>query len=80
VLETHSEYLIRKLQLLVARKKANTDDISITYISDPNPKKRGENEPQIKHIKIKKNGGLSGRFGTGFFDEAILLSTELLKK
>ena len=79
VLETHSEYLIRKLQLQVARKKANADDISITYISDPNPKKRGEHEPQIKHIKIKENGGLTAKFGTGFFDAAITLSTELFK-
>lgn len=79
VLETHSEYLIRKLQTIVASKKASPNDVSIYYMSNPDSNKRSANEPQIKHIKIKENGGLTARFGTGFFDEATLLSTELFK-
>jgi predicted ATPase len=79
VLETHSEYLIRKLQTLVAKEGVSSDDITIYYLSSPDPQHRAENEPQIKRIKIKENGGLTAKFGTGFFDAAITLSTELFK-
>lgn len=80
VLETHSEYIVRKLQSLVASKKISSDDVALYYLSNPDAKKRAEGEPQIKRIKIKETGGLDGRFGTGFLDEATILSTELFKK
>jgi hypothetical protein len=80
VLETHSEYLIRKLQTIVATKNVSADDISIYYMANPDAKKRAINEPQIKQIKIKETGGLTAKFGTGFFDESTILSTELFRR
>jgi len=77
VIETHSEYLIRKFQYLVASKAFNCEDIVIYYFHDPDNVQKGEK--QIKEIKILKDGSLSDDFGPGFFDEAINWQFELLK-
>ena len=60
IIETHSEYLIRKLQLLVADKKSNREDSIIHYLE----------QGSSKQIQILEDGNLSDVFGTGFFDEA----------
>lgn len=61
IIETHSEYLIRRLQLKVAEKKISAKDISVIYVNaDRKPYDMGLNESGI----FKKD------FGTGFFDEA----------
>lgn len=78
IIETHSEYLIRKLQTLVAKKEVKNTDISLVYFNEHNKEDRPAYVPQVKHIEIKENGKLADKFGTGFFDEASLLSTELL--
>ena len=76
IIETHSEYIIRKLQLLVANKNINNTDVSILYVYDE--KNRPGYEPQVKKIGIRKDGMLNGNFGEGFFDEADMLSMFLL--
>ena len=76
IIETHSEYIIRRLQLLVANKKIKNTDISILYVYDE--KNRPGYEPQVKKIGICKDGMLNGSFGEGFFDEADMLSMFLL--
>ena len=76
IIETHSEYIIRKLQLLVANKKIKNTDVSILYVYDE--KNRPGYEPQVKKIGIRKDGMLNGNFGEGFFDEADMLSMFLL--
>lgn len=75
IIETHSEYLIRKLQTLVAAKKIKSEDCSLEYFSEANKPKE---EPRVKHIHILDDGKLSGAFGPGFFDEANRLSMDLL--
>jgi len=77
LIETHSEYLIRKLQYLTAEKAINTEDIRIYYLNDS--KNVAEKEEQVKEIKILEDGSLSEEFGPGFFDETINLKLELLK-
>ena len=76
IIETHSEYIIRKLQLLVANKEVKNSDISLLYVYDE--KNRPAYEPQVKEIGIRKDGMLNGNFGEGFFDEADMLSMFLL--
>ena len=76
IIETHSEYIIRKLQLLVANKSTSNTDISILYVYDKNS--RPDSEPLVKKIGIRKDGMLNGNFGEGFFDEADMLSMFLL--
>lgn len=75
VIETHSEYLIRKLQYLVATDKISPEDIIIYYLGD-NP----DAKDYVKEIKIAQNGQLTENFGTGFFDEAANLMIDLYKK
>lgn len=75
IIETHSEYLIRKLQFLVAKKEIKPQDISLYYFHEPNSIPDGEQ--QVKKIEIQKNGNLSDDFGSGFFDEADNLAMQL---
>lgn len=77
IIETHSEYLIRKTQILTAEKKINPNDTIIYYF---NPiSKNIDEEKQIIKINIEPNGSLNNDFGSGFFDEATNLKFELLK-
>ena len=76
IIETHSEYIIRKIQLLVANKEVKNSDISLLYVYDE--KNKPGYEPQVKKIGIRKDGMLNGNFGEGFFDEADMLSMYLL--
>ncbi len=68
VIETHSEYLIRKMQFLTAKKIIKPADTQIYYFYEPD--KIPDNEPQVKKIEINEAGNLSDDFGKGFFDEA----------
>lgn len=91
LIETHSEYLIRKLQLLVARSAKNedgdkdnspfqifnNDKVSIYYIYS-RLEARDADTPQVKAISICSDGYLNDTFGPGFFDEATSLSRQLM--
>jgi predicted ATPase len=76
LIETHSEYLIRKLQLLTAKGKIKHSDTIIHYFHDPMEIPKGEK--QFKRIKINPDGRLSSSFGPGFFDESDRLMNELI--
>lgn len=78
VIETHSEYLIRKLQYLTAKTDSpvNPDDSVIYYFYHPDKVPVGEK--QVKKINIQEDGSLTDDFGNGFFDEAMNLKFELL--
>lgn len=77
VIETHSEYLIRKLQYLVAKKELPKEKAVIYYFnSDEFVTKQ---EPKVKLLEITENGNLTDNFGTGFYDEATKLQFELMR-
>jgi predicted ATP-dependent endonuclease of OLD family len=80
IIETHSEYLIRKLQYLTAKKEIKPEDTVIYYFYPPD--NVPPDEEQVKKININDDGSLTGEFGSGFFDEAdnIALELFLLKK
>jgi len=77
IIETHSEYLIRKLQYFVATNIINPSDISLYYFSEK--KNVVNNEECVIKINILEDGGLDKDFGQGFFDEAINLKLEIFK-
>lgn len=78
IVETHSEYLIRKLQYLTAKGEVKPEDTVIYYFYDPNhPAVLNNDVEQIKKITINEKGALSDDFGTGFFDEADNIALEL---
>ena len=68
IVETHSEYFIRKLQYLTAKKDILPEHTVIYYFYNPTDIPKGES--QVNEINITPNGGLTDSFGTGFFDEA----------
>lgn len=77
IIETHSEYLIRKLQYLTAKNDINTEDVVIYYFNAD--KHVTTQEPKIKKIEIRENGNLSETFGPGFYDETTRLQFDLMK-
>ena len=76
IVETHSEYLIRKLQVMVADKDCNlkSESVSLNYVD------KGEDGISYnKPITIKEDGDLSDSFGPGFYDEADALAIQLFR-
>lgn len=79
VVETHSEYLIRKTQVLVAREgyedeasMKNNNPFKVYYFD-------GENEKKPYYLmEYRTDGNFSNEFGTGFFDAATNLLYEIL--
>lgn len=69
VLETHSEYLINRLRLLIVQEKISADDVSIVFIESERTR---SNNPKIHSIEIKKDGSLKGApksfFATYYLD------------
>lgn len=78
IIETHSEYLIRKLQTMVAKKTIKNTEIALYYINKYDQQKSPANKPQVIKINIKDDGRLSEPFGSGFLDEADNLAMDLL--
>ena len=64
IIETHSEYLIRKLQVLVADKenKLTPNDVSLNYVE------KDKNGISTNRKIELEDGRLSEPFGPGFFD------------
>lgn len=77
IIETHSEYLIRKIQYLVSKKMIDSEKIGINYFSLENNARRKTISIKIKKIGIERNGNLTAEFGTGFFDESNNLAIDL---
>lgn len=79
IIETHSEYLIRKVQSLVGigsilpSEGISAEDISLYYLSA----KTGQEQP-VSKINITSDGKLAEHFGLGFFDEDSLRTLKLL--
>jgi len=76
IVETHSEYMLRKMQLLVAGQKCAPEDVVMHYLE--RTRHIGEEElgggtfyaVNNRRITILPDGKLSEEFGPGFFDEA----------
>ena len=85
IIETHSEYLIRRLQTLVAEHNAkgseglDRNEISMYYLYSPVLDDRPEGEPQIKKIDMYEDGRLKTAFGSGFMDEVDKIFNHLLQ-
>ncbi|MDG4945751.1 DUF3696 domain-containing protein [Weeksellaceae bacterium KMM 9713] len=77
IIETHSEYIIRKLQYLVAADKVNSEQCIIHYFNAN--ENVSQEEPKVKPIEINEDGNLTDNFGPGFYDEATRLQFELMK-
>ena len=76
ILETHSEYLVRRIQTLIAKQDVplSKEDVSIIYVNN----RVQEGEKKVRQIEVADDGRLKEPFGPGFFDEADSLAMNLL--
>jgi hypothetical protein len=77
LVETHSEYLVRRLQYLVAKGRCDPDSASVLYVDATDS--TDTSTPDVRSISIDEHGQLSEPFGGGFFDEATDLMVDLFK-
>lgn len=75
IVETHSEYLIRKLQYLIAANEAKENQCVIYNFCNDEDVTRSNNK--VREITINSDGQLSDGLAKGFFDEAIKLQFSL---
>ena len=61
IVETHSEYMIRTLQYLVAKNPETSENVGILNFGS------GEEIGKVKNIEIEPNGSLSDSFYSNFF-------------
>ena len=75
IVETHSEYLIRRTQAIIADYKSDDEfenrPFSVYYIG---PKGKAY------EMEYTKSGRFNNSFGEGFFDEASRSSLRILKR
>ena len=76
IIETHSEYLVRATQAIVARTVENEEDLKkipfvVFYL---------EKDGEVYDMEYQLSGRFKRPFGTGFFDEAGKSAIEILKK
>jgi predicted ATPase len=75
IIETHSEYIIRKLQYLTAKGELKPTDTAIYYFS--RTPEHSDDTVEVKRINIKNNGALSDNFGPGFLDVTDNIAMEI---
>ena len=75
IIETHSEYIVRRAQVFVAQGGYKDDNdamsnspYSVYYFPQ-------EGDPYL--MRFRKNGKFANEFGAGFFDEAANLAFEI---
>ncbi len=80
IVETHSEYFVRKTQVIVAGENYNdVDEMNsknpfVVYFLERNP----EDEP--RKMTYKLSGDFNEKFGEGFFDEASKWDMVIIRK
>jgi predicted ATPase len=74
IVETHSEYLIRKTQLIVKENEyeviPNENPFTVVYFDS--------NEDKQWIMEYREDGKFANEFGTGFYDESAMLTLNLL--
>lgn len=74
IIETHSEYIIRMLQVIVKNKAFNVsnEDVRIYYFS------RGAEKFELSNHKLDEKGKMGNEFPEGFFDSSYTLTKALM--
>lgn len=75
IVETHSEYLIRKTQAIVANYKTHKE-----FLEKPFVVYYIERSGESYNLEYTESGRFSKSFGPGFFDEASRSNVEVLKR
>jgi len=72
IIETHSTYLIQRLQYLVAKNEIDPEQINLLYFN------QGADGEKYYKINVRKDGILRENFGAGFYDETANLTAAIL--
>lgn len=77
IIETHSEHLISKLQVLIADSNCSLDNnmVQVLYVD-----KDDDGSSYINNIGIKENGKFEKEWPKDFFDQGYQLSLQLMRK
>ena len=73
LVETHSEHLIRKLQVLIAQKKYITSDMVAVYSVE----KTQDGQAVVTKMELNNEGRFLTKWPSGFFDKTHELASEL---
>lgn len=73
IIETHSEHIIRKIQVLIARGELSKDKVAVYYFD----KDEKTGATSIHEMKLKNNGLFETDWPNGFFDDSTDLTLEL---
>jgi len=71
MIETHSEHLIRKIQVLIANGELSREKVSVLYFDN------NQGLTKIKEMEIDENGLFKEDWPNGFFDDSVNLTMEL---
>ena len=74
IIESHSEYLLWKLQYWTIKKKIKSEDVFINYFEKNNK----TDASSIRQITIDDNGNFSDELGEGFVDHTPKLMFDIL--
>ena len=72
-IETHSEHLIRKLQVLIAKGELAREKVGVWYF------KKVNGVTKVEKMEIDENGLFKHDWPDGFFDDSIELAMELFE-
>jgi len=72
IIETHSEHIIRKIQVLVAKGEIEKEKIAVYYFNIDS------GETKAKEMELLDNGFFKEPWPDGFFDDSYNLTKELL--
>lgn len=74
VIETHSEHIVRKMQVLIARGELKKERVSVYYFD----KDKTTGITSIKEMELEDNGFFKEPWPDGFFDDSYNLAKELI--
>ena len=74
IIETHSEHIIRKVQVLIAKGELDKDRVAVYYFD----KDEKTGNTSIKKMELEDNGFFKEPWPDGFFDDSYNLARELI--
>ncbi|MBK6915235.1 MAG: DUF3696 domain-containing protein [Ignavibacteriales bacterium] len=74
IIETHSEHIIRKIQVLIAQGKLSKEKVAVYYFD----KDEKTGITSIKEMEMEDNGFFKEPWPDGFFDDSYNLARELI--
>ena len=74
IIETHSEHMIRKVQVLIAKGDIEKDGVAVYYFN----KDEKTGITSIKEMELEYNGFFKEPWPDGFFDDSYNLARELI--